>query len=292
MRVRAVPREKIQSIQEEDWIDRSRSPYAEGDTLWVPVKDDATSDREIPEKQRYSGRGFFMIGEIAVIHGERPTHPEVEEIIGFRHPQGVLWIESLNEVTRTPSTEVLWGDVGEVRHRENGYTFFLDPRKVMFSQGNRPEKLRMAALVQKSGQQERVADMFAGIGYFTLPVAGSGAHVHAMEINPVAFGYLERNICVNGLSDHVNASLGDCRDCLSGTYNRIIMGHFDAITMLPSALQHAEVGSTIHLHSIGSVEEQIRTHCESAGFSPTICVHKVKKYRPHAWHVVQDVTLA
>jgi len=30
---------------------------------------------------------------------------------------------------------------------------------------------------------------------------------------------------------------------------------------------------------------------ESAGFSATINVHKVKKYRPHTWHIVQDVTL-
>jgi tRNA wybutosine-synthesizing protein 2 len=113
-----------------------------------------------------------------------------------------------------------------------------------------------------------------------------------MEINPVAFDYLQRNIVANGVSDRVTASLGDCRDLLSGTYNRIIMGHFDAVDMLPSALQHVEVGSTIHVHSIGSVEDQIRQHCESAGFSPTIIVHNVKKYRPHAWHVVQDVTLA
>ena len=291
MRVRAVSKEKIRSIQEEDWIDRSRSPYAEGEILWVPVKDGAECDREIPETHQYTGRGFFMIGEVAVIHGQKPTSSAVEEIIQFRHPQGVLWIESLNEVTRTPSTEVLWGDVGEVRHQENGYTYILDPRSVMFSQGNRLEKLRMAALVQESGQQERVADMFAGIGYFTLPVAGSRGRVHAMEINPVAFAYLERNIIANGLSDFITPSLGDCRELLSGTYNRIIMGHFEAISMLPDVLQHVEAGSTIHLHSIGSVEDQITECCTSAGFSPTIGVHKVKKYRPHAWHVVQDVTL-
>jgi tRNA wybutosine-synthesizing protein 2 len=113
-----------------------------------------------------------------------------------------------------------------------------------------------------------------------------------MEINPVAFEYLKRNIIANGLSDLVAAYPGDCRDLLTGTYNRIIMGHFDAIQMLPSALQHAEAGSIIHVHSIGSVEDQIKDICESAGFSSTIIVHKVKKYRPHAWHLVQDVTLA
>ncbi len=58
--------------------------------------------------------------------------------------------------------------------------------------------------------------MFAGIGYFTIPVAGSGASVHAMEINPVAFEYLNRNIVENGLTGLVNSSLGDCRDLLTG----------------------------------------------------------------------------
>lgn len=292
MRVRAVPKEMIRTVQNEDWVDRSRSPYAEGGIIWVPVIDGAAFDREIPERSPYLGRGFFMIGDIAVIHGERPAPFEVEEIVKFRHPQGVLWIASLNEVTRTPATEVLWGDVGEVRHHENGYTYFLDPRKVMFSQGNRIEKLRMASLVRDSHQTERIADMFAGIGYFTIPVAGSGGHVHAMEINPVAFEYLNRNISANKLSGLVTASCGDCRDLLAGTYNRIIMGHFDAVQFLPSALEHVETGSTIHVHSIGNVEENIQKHCEKAGFSPTILVHNVKKYRPHAWHVVQDVTLA
>ena len=69
------------------------------------------------------------------------------------------------------------------------------------------------------------------------------------------------------------------------------MGHFDAISMLSSALSHAHEGTVIHLHSIGTIEETIREMVESAGFSATIHVHKVKKYRPHAWHMVQDVTI-
>lgn len=291
MRVRAVPKEKLRDVNREDWIDRTRSPYSDGETVWVPVKDGEPFDREIPERNPYSGRGFFMLGDIAVIHGKKPTKSQIEEIVSFRHPRGVLWLEELNEVIRSPKTSLLWGNAGEVCHKESGYTYFLDPQHVMFSQGNRNEKMRMAGLVKKSGRSERVADMFAGIGYFTIPVAGSGATVHAIEINPIAFGYLARNIEVNRLSDRITATPGDCRDLLDGTYDRIIMGHFDALSMLPQALSHVRNGSTIHLHSIGSVEDQVRTFVESAGFSATINVHKVKKYRPHTWHIVQDMTL-
>jgi len=292
MRVRAVPKNRIGRIGCEDWVDTSRRPYVEGDIAWVPVRDGEPCDREIDERNLYTGRGFFLIGDVAVLHGEKPTPEEVEQIVRFRRPRGVLWLESLNDVTRTPASKILWGEVGEVEHHESGYTYILDPCNVMFSQGNRLEKLRMAGLVRNCGRQERVADMFAGIGYFTIPMAGSGAQVHAMEINPVAFEYLNRNITKNKLGDRVITSPGDCKDLLTGMYDRIVMGHFNAIALLPAALRHTGPGSVIHLHSIGPVEERIRAMVDETGFSASIHVHKVKKYRPHAWHVVQDVTLS
>jgi tRNA wybutosine-synthesizing protein 2 len=162
----------------------------------------------------------------------------------------------------------------------------------MFSMGNREEKARIARIVGKSPKTERIADMFAGIGYFSIPLAGAGAEVHAMEINPVAFGYLVRSIQANSLSGRITPSPGDCRQLLSGTYDRIVMGHFDAVTMLPDALRHAAPGSIIHVHSIGPVEEQVREHVACAGFSATIHVHRVKKYRPYGYHMVSDVNLA
>jgi tRNA wybutosine-synthesizing protein 2 len=292
MRVRAVRKDQSGELDAAGWVDRTRDLYAEGDTLWVPVIASEPCDREIPERQRYRGRGYHLIGDIAVLHGEEPTRNEIETIAGFRHPRGILWIRSLQDITRTPETKIVWGSGGEVCHKEAGYSFILDPEKVMFSMGNREEKTRIARMVHDNPHPERIADMFAGIGYFTIPLAGAGATVHAMEINPVAFGYLVRSIGANNLSGRITPTLGDCRKLLSGTYDRFIMGHFDAVTMLPDALCHAVPGSVIHVHSIGTVEERVKEHVESAGFSATIHVHKVKKYRPHTWHMVQDVYLA
>lgn len=273
-------------------MDRSRAPFAEGDILWVPVIASESCDREITERKRYRGRGYYRVGDIAVLHGKEPTRSEIDAIAGFCHPRGILWIKSVQDVTRTPETKIVWGCGGEVCHREAGFSYILDPEKVMFSMGNREEKARIARMVRNQPRPERIADMFAGIGYFSIPLAGTGADVHAMEINPVAFGYLVRTIEVNGLSGRITPSFGDSRCLLSGTYDRIVMGHFDSVTMLPDALRHAEPGTVIHLHSIGPVDEQIQTNVACAGFSATIHVHKVKKYRPHAWHVVQDVYLA
>lgn len=292
MRVRKIARADLPTVLLEEWVDSSRSPFVDGDSAWVPVREGEPCDAEMPERSRYRGRGYYMTGDVAIVHGERPSPAEIESIVAFRHPRGIVWIESLDGVTRTPQTKLVFGESGEVHHKEDGYTFILDPQKVMFSMGNRLEKRRISALVRSNRNPERVADMFAGIGYFTIPLAGAGACVHAIEINPVAFGYLERNIRENKLSGKIIPSLGDCRDQLEGTYHRIVMGHFSAISMLPEALSHAEAGTVLHIHSIGPAQEQIRKIVEGAGFSPSIEVHTVKKYRPHAWHVVHDVTLA
>jgi tRNA wybutosine-synthesizing protein 2 len=99
-------------------------------------------------------------------------------------------------------------------------------------------------------------------------------------------------VAENRFSGRIDTACGDSCTLLCGVYDRIVMGHFDAIQMLSSALQHVKEGSIIHLHSIGAVEDQIRQQVEGAGFCATMDVHKVKKYRPHAWHVVQDVILS
>ncbi len=289
MRVRAVPDDQLRQLGKMDWVDRTRRPFRDDGVTWVPVRSGEPCDREITPPPLYHGRGFYMIGDIAVIHGPRPTADTIDRIRRLRHPRGILWIASLNEVTRTPETEVLWGESGMVSHKENGFTYILDPRKVMFSQGNREEKRRVTEQVKAGTGHERVADMFAGIGYFTIPLRRRWSRVHAMEINPVAFDFLKRSLEANGLSDRVTPSLGDCRELLDGTYDRIIMGHFDALKMLPVALQHVRKKSVLHVHSLGPCSDQIEAELACAGFSASIQVHMVKKYRPHVWHVVQDV---
>lgn len=291
MRARTFTPADLARIRAEPWVDTSRRPCVIGGVAYVPVKDGYPADCEIAQQPRYRGRGFFMLGDVAIVHGTRPSPDALERIIALRKPRGIVLVRSIHAVTRVPDCEVLYGEAGEVCHKEGGYGYFLDPCRVMFSMGNLAEKRRVAGLVRAGTGRERVADMFAGIGYFTVPMAGAGASVHAIEINPVAFGYLARNISANRLAARVMPVLGDCRNELTGTYDRIVMGHFGAISMLPAALSHAGAGTTIHLHSIGSVEEEIRTAVAGAGFSADLHVHRVKKYGPHAWHVVQDIVV-
>jgi tRNA wybutosine-synthesizing protein 2 len=253
------------------------------------VKEGYPSDATLPERDPYGGRGFQRLGNTVLVHGPRPSPGELDRILAWARPRAVLWVKGTAGQRRIPETEVMYGSPGEVVHREHGCTFVLDPRLVMYSQGNLRERSRIAGMV---GNGERVADMFAGIGYFTVPMAVQGARVHAMEINPVAFGYLSRNIDRNRVADRVTAEEGDCREILSGSYDRLVMGHFDAIGYLPDALAHARAGSTIHLHSRGAVTDRITAMAGEAGFRARVTTRRVKKYAPNTWHIVQDVVLS
>jgi tRNA wybutosine-synthesizing protein 2 len=286
MRVRVVERKLLGDTLIEEWADTRRRTYVEGERAFVPVKDEYPCERVIPDRSPYKGRGFQMIGDIAVLHGKKPVPDEIDRIIKWRHPRGVIWIKSFHGAERIPDAELLAGSVGETVHVEQGITFHLNPCKVMFAQGNREEKVRMQRLTTPG---ERVADMFAGIGYFTIPIAIKGAYVHAMEINPVAYRYLEQNIPANRVESRVTSSYGNCTDLLSGIYDRIVMGHFEAFRYLPVALEHIRPGSVIHVHTTGNLPPHIDPIICEAGYEAEISMRKVKKYGPGIWHWVQDV---
>lgn len=97
---------------------------------------------------------------------------------------------------RHSGVEMLLGSNGWVRHVDNSVVYTWDVTRCMFSRGNITEKLRVASLPCAG---ETVVDLYAGIGYFTLPylVHAGAFHVHACEWNPEAVAALRRNLALN-----------------------------------------------------------------------------------------------
>lgn len=288
MHVRAVPLDEIRQSLSGPWVDSARRPYVEGSTAYIPVRDGYPFTHTIPERKR-NGRGYQRIGDIIAFHGKKPDPALVSEVIISHAPRGVIWYRGHEGNLRIPDCEVLWGETGEVVHREAGIVYRLDPTRVMFSQGNREEKIRLAGLVRRG---ERTCDMFAGIGYFSLHLARAGAHVHAIELNPESIRFLESNVRENRLEDMVTVSAGDCRVCLSGVYDRIQMGHYDAIDFLAEALDHSRPGTVLHVHSIGDIRESITSVLRKSGFSGEMSSRVIKKIGPGRVHMVTDVVIS
>ena len=80
----------------------------------------------------------------------------------------VCEIKEIKGELREPNISIISGNSTSTIHKENGVLYKLDVTKVMFSKGNLNERKRLLGQV-KDG--ETVIDMFAGIGYFSLPIA-------------------------------------------------------------------------------------------------------------------------
>ena len=201
----------------------------------------------------------------------------------------------------------------ETVHVEHGTRYGLDPATVMFSPGNQAERARMGEIVEDG---ECVFDMFAGIGYFTLPMARAGASVTATEINPTSFRYLLENAMDNGVAERIDAYRADCRD-LAGDLevDRVVMGYYgsadgvdedghgtraeEAVAFLPDALEAVSPGGVIHYHEAtpdSRLWERPLSRLESAVGEAgrdleVLEKRRVKSHSAGVSHVVVDVRI-
>jgi tRNA wybutosine-synthesizing protein 2 len=206
-------------------------------------------DRGWGEEDLDSAPGSWaVIGSVILVTFEDcPREGEVGEALLALHGNAdtVLANEGVSGEHREPSVRVVAGAGDtETIHTEHGTRYALDLAEVMFSPGNQAERARMGRIVE---EDEAVFDMFAGVGYFTLPMARAGAQVTAAERNPIAFRYLLENAMLNEVSDRIDAYRADCRE-VEVEADRVVMGYYDAFEYLDSALSALRSGGVLHLH--------------------------------------------
>src|SRR5207249_9792047 len=101
-------------------------------------------------------------------------------------------VSGIHGPLRRPDVRVLWGNGTETVHVEGGIRYALDVARVMFSSGNLAERMGLADRVRPGVV---VVDLFAGIGYFSLPIAvrSRAKRVYACELNPGSLRDLVEN---------------------------------------------------------------------------------------------------
>ena len=233
-----------------------------------------------------------LIGDILVLKNQVDNPQELRNMPGVNR---VVRLGRIKGQQREPEVEVILGEGTETIHRENHCFYKLDVARIMWSKGNTTERKRMGQIVRPG---ETVVDLFAGIGYFTIPMAvhARPEKIYAVEINPVAHGYLAENVKLNHVQGVVEPILGDCRDVAPrNVADRVLMGYIgNTEEYLDVALEVIRDEGIIHYHE--SVPDKLkyirpaeRIREAANGFEVEVLNQRIiKKYSPGVYHMVVD----
>ncbi len=278
--------------------------YEWRETFKDPFRD-ILADIGIPEalKKKLPKR-WEQLGRVLVLKLPKELEPRKGEVA--RAYAKVLEADTVLRDTggirgkyREPVMELLLGRNTETIHVENQVRFSLDAARLMFSSGNVDERIRMAS-VPKPG--EIVVDMFAGIGYFSVPMAvhSKPARIISHELNPLAFEYLKKNIALNNVGDRITPVLGNCLDAEENIADRVVMGYVHTThEYLPKAMRILRGKGIIHYHETcpnrllpKRPRERVREAARDAGKEAEILgMVRVKSYAPGVEHVVVDAEI-
>ena len=240
---------------------------------------------------------YKKIGDVLIVDNNY-SNDDFESLSKKHNVKTVMKIDHIQGTKREPVYKILYGSETETINKENGCLFKLDLSKVMWSKGNNNERLRIAKLV---GDGETVIDMFAGIGYFSIPIGvhSKAKQVYAIEINPNSHYYLCENIKLNKLNN-VTPILGDCMiETPKLKADRIIMGYVKTTHhYLKVAIDSLNPGGIIHYHE--TVPEKLMNSrpveriIAQAGDRDVevLKINKIKKYAPGVEHVVVDARIS
>lgn len=236
-----------------------------------------------------------LIGDILVV---KNVPDDLDELVKLPYINRVVKLGKIHGQKREPDVEMIYGEGTETVHKENYCKFKFDVAKIMWSKGNTGERLRMSKLPDSN---ETIIDMFAGIGYFTIPMAvhSKPEKIYAIEINPVSYNYLCENVKLNKVEDIVEPILGDCAlQDFDHVADRIMMGYIGGTHhYLDNAMKYLKEGGILHYHEstpeailFERPVERVSKAAQKAGRSIEVLNKRsIKKYSPGVHHTVVDI---
>jgi tRNA (guanine37-N1)-methyltransferase len=185
------------------------------------------------EENRIVSSSYDMIGDIIILKiPERLLYKKYT--IGKKVLENIENVKSVFLQTspvegeyRIRKLELLAGDNDTItEYHEHGCRFIVDLSKVYFSPRLSTERLRIA---KKIKDNEIVANMFAGVGTFSIVIANVNktCKVYSIDSNTIANTLSQLNTKLNKLEDRVFTICGDAEHIAStiiaGKSNRVLM---------------------------------------------------------------------
>jgi tRNA (guanine37-N1)-methyltransferase len=296
---------KIPQIISEDseFEPRMSSPHSLEESLIGKVPSEVLT--ELP-------RSFDIVGDIAVLEFASEVIAFEQQIAGAIlevHPNVKAVFAKTGPITGTerirPLRHVAGEDRTETVHREFGCSFKVDLAHVFFSPRLSTEHQRVARQVAEG---ERVVDMFAGVGPFSILIAKTvkDVKVDAIDSNPIAAKLIEENAGTNRVESKIHVHAGDAKDVvrqLGHSTTRVIMNHPSAARDFVDAACTALAlsGGIIHYYTFAKGEDselKARTELSEAlkasewEIGKILGVRKAREVAPMNWQVVVDAEVS
>ncbi len=251
---------------------------------------------------------YEVIGNIALLE-DTDLGPDaaakIADALLLTQPNVKIVLKPLTPVIgefRVREFEVLAGEARtETIHKEHGCRYKIDLAKAYFTPRLSTERLRVLAWVKEG---ETVADMFAGVGPYSILIAKKArpAKVVAIDKNPEAVRLLRENISLNSVKN-IEAIEGDAREearKFAGIADHVIMNlPHSAHEFLDSAVLLTKPGGIIHYYGITPEDDlfdgsviMIREAAERAGRDIEVLEKRnVRSYAPHQYNICIEVRI-
>jgi tRNA (guanine37-N1)-methyltransferase len=257
-------------------------------------------------------RAIDLVGDVAIIEippeldayrniiGEAvlKTHKNVRTVVAKAGAvSGTYRLRKFSVIAGETRTEAI--------HKEHDCRYYLDLTKAYFSPRLSYEHKRVASLVKEG---ETVLDLFAGVGPFAILIAKTheNVKVYAVDMNPHAVEFLERNIRLNRVEGKVHSFLGDARRVVDerfcGVADRVIMNLPEkALEFVDAACKALKpTGGVVHFYSFVTASDSL----ERVKLRFTEAVEKggrrvknilfsrlVRETAPYEWQAVLDAEI-
>lgn len=283
-----------QALIREGVLDHTLIVRREGIVLLLPVtgpRKGAEMGEFEPNPARPVLPRHELVGGIAIMQECDRTGAE---LILTARPSLHTVVCASSEVTgeyRTREFEVLAGkSTTRTEVIEYGHHFIVDLSRAYFSARLSSERQR---LLNQTGENEIILDMFAGVGPFAITLAARAAFVLAADLNPQAIELMLENLARNRVNI-VLPMIADARHLphlLPWKFDRIVMNlPLSGTAFLEDAFRLCRPGGTIHFYSLVSADGEHSARIRELG-GEVVTERVVRSYSPAQWHAVYDIVV-
>jgi tRNA (guanine37-N1)-methyltransferase len=266
-----------------------------------------------PEELCYVYGSYDIVGDIAIL---RLTEKSVR--YGKIIAEAIMGVHK-NVKTVLAQTSPVYGDfrirkveyiAGENKtvtvHKESGCLFSVDVAKCYFSPRLSYERMRIARQIRNG---EVIVNMFSGVGFFSIVIAkhSNAEKVYSIDVNPVAFKYMQENVRLNRVYGKVIPLLGDAKEIieerLCHVADRVLMPLPEkALAYLPYAVLAIKKEGLIHYYDfehakrnenpVEKVKRKVAEKLGGLGVAFNVSFGRVVRTTgPNWFQVVLDITV-